>query len=366
MNNKEIFISCGDPSGELHASNLAKEIKRYAPEIKITSIGGKEIQKVSDKFLYNIVDLHLHGFWEPVKNYFNLRKLFNEKIVSYLKEIKPCAVIPVDFYGFNINLSKEANSLNIPVYYYISPQVWATRSGRIKKLKKYIDHMFVIFPFEEEIYRRAGIPVNFVGHPLLDIIKQNDTNQLQNENYVIGFFPGSRKQVVMWNLPIMIQTAKIIKRKIPNSEIIIFGRENIKECYRDIKEFPVVYDKDYEIRKKIDLAITASGTVTLENALLGIPMIVTYKLPWPMYFLIKSMINIQTITIVNLIANEQIVPEFIQRKAKPEEIAEKAISWLSDKDFLKEMKTKLLNIRKKLGEPGSYERTAKILLSKIN
>jgi len=365
MNSKEIFISCGDPSGDFHASNLAKEIKKFAPEIKITSIGGKEIQKVSDRFLYNIVDLHLHGFWEPVKNYFNLKKLFNEKVISYLKEIKPAAVIPVDFYGFNINLSREAKLLNIPVYYYISPQVWATRKARIGKLRKYIDHMFVIFPFEEEIYRRAGIPVNFVGHPLLDIIKQNNIHQMQKNNCVIGFFPGSRRQVVIWNLPVMLKTAEIIKRKIPESEIIIFGRENIKECYKDIKEFTVVYDENYEIRKKIDLAITASGTVTLENALLGIPMIVTYKLPWPMYFLIKSMINVQTITIVNLITDQQIVPEFIQRKAKPEEIAEKAIFWLSDKNFLKEMKTRLLNIRKKLGEPGSYERTAKILLSKI-
>ncbi|MFN3966529.1 MAG: lipid-A-disaccharide synthase, partial [Endomicrobiia bacterium] len=176
MNNREIFISCGDPSGDFHASNLAKEIKKIAPEIKITSIGGEEIKKASDNFLYNIVDLHLHGFWEPVKQYFNLRKFFNEKVVNYLKNSKPKAVIPVDFYGFNIKLAEKAKSLEIPVYYYISPQIWATRKGRIKKLKKYIDHIFVIFPFEEEIYRKAGISVDFVGHPLLDVVPQPNTD----------------------------------------------------------------------------------------------------------------------------------------------------------------------------------------------
>ncbi len=369
MNKKELFISCGDPSGDIHASNLAKEIKRLSPEIRITSIGGKEIQKVSDNFLYNIVDLHLHGFWEPVRQYFNLRKFFNKTIISYLKNTKPTAVIPVDFYGFNINLSKKSKLFNIPVYYYISPQVWATRYSRIKKLKKYIDHIFVIFPFEEEIYRRTGIPVDFVGHPLLDIIPQNFTEQPKNNNknkYTIGIFPGSRKPVVKWNLPVMLKTAKIIKEKFPQTEIVIFGLENLKDCYKEIDSFPVVYDRDYEARKKIDLSITTSGTVTLENALLGIPMIVTYKLPWPMYFLIKSMISISTITIVNLIVKENIVPEFIQKEAKPEKIAEKAISWLSEPKLLNEIKNKLIETRKKLGEIGSYERTAKILLSKIN
>lgn len=371
--NYELFISCGDLSADLHSANLIRAIKKFEPKLRITAIGGEELKKVSDNFLFNLVELNLHGFWEPVKHYFKLKNLLNQTIYNYLRSNRPAAVIPVDFYGFNINLCRISHDLNLNVLYYISPQVWATRPNRINQLKKYINHMFVIFQFEEKIYRTAGIPTTFVGHPLLDLIPEEiqiQDSSLQKFRIVeqkleIGLFPGSRKQVINWNLPIFLQTARIIKQSFQEVNFTIVGIESLKECYKNCNSINVNFDNNYNSRLKFDIAISTSGTVTLENALLGIPMIVIYRLPWSMYFLIKSIIKVSTITIVNLIAGEQIIPEFIQSKANPRNIAKLILKWLKNKNILVEIKHKYKQIRNMLGEPGSYDRTAKLILEKI-
>ncbi|MDI6640844.1 MAG: lipid-A-disaccharide synthase [Elusimicrobiota bacterium] len=369
----ELFVSCGDPSADLHSANLVRAIKKLSHDIKITSIGGEELEKVSDNFLFNMTDLNLHGFLEPIKHYFKLKDLLYNKIYNYLKTSLPNAVIPVDFYGFNINLCRLSRELGLKVFYYISPQIWATRPNRINQLKKYVNHMFVIFPFEEKIYRDANIPVTFVGHPLLDLIPEQQAISTGQHVPTIGLFPGSRKPVVKWNLPVMIQTANIIKEIYPEVKFQIAGLESLKDCYKNslristkrfILECEVNFNCDYNSRK-FDIAISTSGTVTLENALLGIPMVVIYKLPWMMYFFIKSIIRISTITIVNLIANEQIVPEFIQEKAKPRNIAEPIVRWFQNRNILVEIKEKYKQVRNMLGTQGSYDRTANLILKNI-
>lgn len=370
----ELFVSCGDPSADLHSANLVRAIKKISPDIKITSVGGKELEKVSDNFLFNLTDLNLHGFWEPIKYYFKLKDLLYDKIYNYLKISLPAAVIPVDFYGFNINLSKLAHELNLKVLYYISPQIWATRPNRINQLKKYVSHMFVIFPFEEKIYKDAGIQVTFVGHPLLDLIPEDISHITHHTSHInIGLFPGSRKPVVKWNLPVMLQTAKLIKEIYPEVKFQIAGLESLKDCYKDLLQIPtkrgilgceINFNCDYNLRK-FDIVISTSGTVTLENALLGIPMVVVYRLPWMMYFFIKSIIKISTITIVNLIADEQIVPEFIQNKAKPGNIASTIVQWLQNRNMLTGIKEKYKQVRNMLGLHGSYDRTANLILEKI-
>lgn len=367
---KEIFISCGDPSGDMHASNLAKWIKKLSPGIKITSMGGSRTESASDNFLCNLVDMQLHGIWEPAKHYFGLKKLLSEKIIPYLKQNRPSAIIPVDFYGFNIRLSGYARSMGIPVYYYVSPQVWATRPGRLRHLKKNIDHMFVIFPFEEKIYRDAGIPVSFTGHPLIDLVPHPNDYRQDTAALNVGVFPGSRKQVIRWNLPTMQGAVDILKDRFPQAKFYIFGFREFEELYKGVRSAEIIYGspdgKNYAGREQLSLAISTSGTVTLENALMGIPMIVTYKLPWPTYFLIKSLIRVSTITIVNLIMNENIVPEYIQRNAMPGLIANVATAWLKDPPALDKIREKFKSLRSRLGEEGVYERTARSILEKIH
>ncbi|MBU0951805.1 MAG: lipid-A-disaccharide synthase [Elusimicrobia bacterium] len=366
----EILISAGDPSGDLHAANLAREIKKLNSGIHISAVGGKKLNETSDTFIYDIVGLNLHGL-PSVKQYFNLKKLLNEDIAGYLKKNKPTAIIPVDFYGFNIKLAQQAQKQNIPVYYFISPQIWATRPERINAIKEFVNHISVIFPFEEKIYSQAGVPVTFVGNPLLDTIPTMPHKALKNsssEGFTIGLFPGSRKQVVSWNLQTMLDTAKLIKDKYPQIIFKIIGLYSLKNCYMNVPKdgFEILYESDYITRANFDFAITTSGTVALENTLIGLPMLVMYKLPWPLYFLIKSIIKVSSVTITNLLTNEKLVPEFLQRDAQPDKIANTVLNIISDENKLADIKQKLENVRDILGEPGVYNRTAKLILEKIN
>ncbi|OGS22626.1 MAG: lipid-A-disaccharide synthase [Elusimicrobia bacterium RIFOXYA2_FULL_39_19] len=363
----DILISAGDPSGDFHASKLALELKKLNKNLKISSIGGKHLRLASDSFIYNIVDLNLHGLWEPIKHSIALKYLIKNRIIPYLKTNNIKAVITVDFYGFNINLAEAAKSLNIPVYYFISPQVWATRPKRVYRLKNAVNHMFVIFPFEKEIYDKAGVPVTFVGNPVLDSIAKVEKKPVRSPetgSFTIGLFPGSRKQVINWNLPIMNKTAERIRIKYPNIEFKIFGMKSLEDCYKQHSDIKVVFDENNETRKKIDMAITTSGTVALENTLLEIPMIVMYHLPWLTYIIIKIMINVKNVTITNLLAGREIIPEYIQDKADPELIAGKTLDYLANISKLEDMKSEFRHIRNILGNPGCYERTARLIMEK--
>jgi len=393
---KEIFICAGDPSGDLHGSNLIKSIKKFQPDISVTSLGGRKMGEVSDNFLYDIVGLDVHGYFEPFKQYFKLKGILKNGI-EYIKNKRPGIVVLVDFYGFNIRIAEYAHSLNIPVYYYISPQVWATRIGRVEKIKKFIERMMVIFPFEKEIYENAGVPVTFVGHPLIDLIPPVPSpfplpsfgfaQDRQGERNKIGIFPGSRKPVVGWNLPILLETKRLLQDEFKDTKFIIFGLSKLKDCYKSDKQdspadkqdspadkqdspadksVEIVYDdSNYTARKKISLSIGVSGTTTLENALLGIPMVVMYRLPRLMYYLVKSMIQVENAAIVNLIFKQQIVPELIQDKAKPEDIKNIAGKFLTDKNLVTETQKKFLELRNLLGREGVSDRAAKMIVERI-
>jgi len=362
---KTIFFSVGDSSADLHASNIVLSLKGMDGDIKVCSAGGSRLKSVSDEFLYDIAGLDVHGYYEPFRQYFRLRDVFFGKIIPFLKNKKPDMVVLADYYGFNIRVAEAAKELGIPVYYFISPQVWATRPGRIWKIKKYVDRMLVIFPFEEQIYRDAGIPVTFVGHPLLDILPRGSgVEERGRERVRIGLFPGSRKQVIKWNLPVLLESAELIGRQISGAEFSIMGISTLKGCYGN--SVNVVYDAGYEDRRNLDLALSTSGTVTLENALLKIPMIVMYRLPALMYFIIKSMARVSQISIVNLIAGRPVIPEFIQDKAEPRKIADLAAEWLGDPGKTAEIREEYARLPALLGNGGAVEKAAKIIAEGIS
>jgi lipid-A-disaccharide synthase len=354
---KKILLVAGDTSADLHGANLVKELKKILPEIKISSLGGLHLSSVSDQFLYNLVELAVFGLGDSIKNYFFFRRIFQEVVLKFLDAERPDCVIPIDFYGFNIHLAREAKKRNIPVIYYISPQVWASRPGRVKKLARCIDKMIVILPFEEEIYQDAGVDTVFFGHPLLDIVPAIN-HQLSTINCHIGLLPGSRKSVISRHLPLLFNLAKMIKEKFPESRFFLPWTKNMPIDYLQemVKTSPVdislVNDENYEERKKFRIAFACSGTATLENALLGIPTIIIYKTTWFFYLVARSLVKVPYIGLVNIISGKNLFPEFIQHKIKTEKIVEKAESWLNNPQEWQKIHQELIDLRKKLGSPS--------------
>ncbi|MCL1972013.1 MAG: lipid-A-disaccharide synthase [Endomicrobia bacterium] len=361
MPNNKIFISAGDLSGEIHAANLVREIKKINPSCYISCAGGTNLKSVSDNFIEDIVNINAFGFL-PVKQIFFLKNVL-KKLVKYFETEKPEKVILTDYYGFHIHVAKAAKKLNIPVYYYISPQVWASRSGRIKTLAKNIKKMLCILPFEEKLYKDNGIDAVFVGNPLIDIVPEKQSFKQNFESSklpVIGLFPGSRKSVIKKHMPIILETAKILREKL-NAEFMMFAVN--KELNYKLPEY-IKFEtgNDFEKRRLADIAICPSGTVSLENSLLGIPMAVMYKLSYFNYFLIKMIAKVKYITIVNIMADRVIIPEFIQFDAKPEKIAESVISQINPEQYSAKVK-ELLEFRKMFGRPGVSKRAAEIILN---
>src|SRR3989339_309525 len=355
----KIFISAGDSSGEIHAAKLVSEIKKIEPGAFVSALGGDNLRNSADRFLFNLIDLSAFGFWAPFKQYFRLRKLFN-RIKTLWSADRPDKVILVDYYGFNIHLAKEARGRNIPVYYYISPQVWASRAGRIEKLRKYINKMIVILPFEEKLYKDRGVDAVFAGHPLIDLVPAAQWRY--GEKPVIGIFPGSRPSVAVKHLDTLYKAAALINKSIP-SEFLVFGTDNLKDLYAGCP-YKVVFEKDFKQRQNLTLALSVSGTVSLENTLLGIPMVVMYKLSALNYRLAKMLVKIKYITMANILTGKMLVPELIQSDASPEKIANKAIEMLKDRELLRSVSAELASLRSILGNSGSARRASGIIMEK--
>ncbi|MDR0822898.1 MAG: lipid-A-disaccharide synthase [Endomicrobium sp.] len=353
----KIFVSAGDLSGEIHLTNLVKEIKKIEPSAHIIGEGGRYLKEVCDEFICDIVNINAFGFL-PIKQIFFLKKVLKQ-IKKVFLEQKPDKVILTDYYGFHIIVARLAKSLNIPVYYFISPQVWASRTGRIEKLKQVVKKMLVIFPFEEKLYRDKGVDAVFIGHPLMDKVPQKENFNI-SQPPLIGLFPGSRKDTIKRHLPIVLETAKILREKLNASFLMFCSDKSLKGVLPEY--IRLANADDWNVRKSIDIALCPSGTVSLENAMLGIPMAVMYKLSNFNYFFIRAIIKVKYITIVNILADKDIVPEFIQFDARPQKIADNIIKQLKTQNYQDKAK-ELLSIRKIFGSSGAIKRAADIILN---
>lgn len=352
-----IFISAGDISGDIHAGNLAKELKKSATTT-IFSIGGNCLKKNVDFFIEDIVNINAFGFF-PIKQYFFLKEVF-KKVEKCLIENKINKVILVDYYGFNIHIAKLAHSLNIPVYYFVTPQVWASRKYRIKNIAKYVKIAFPILPFEKEMYEKENVQTFFEGNPLVDLVPtaQEKNIEVLKDNITIGLFAGSRKNTIKRHLPIIIDTVKKLKEKI-NANFVLFSVDKMEQ---NIPEYIKIKNgNDFEERKKIDIALCPSGTVSLENALMGIPMVVMYKLSWANYLLARLIIKVKYITLANILLNKELIPECIQHKATSNILSKKILEFLDIKTY-NNIREELLKFRNQLGPVGVYERVAKRIL----
>lgn len=372
----KLLVVAGDHSGDIHSAALCHALHHHSEKnnMHIAALGGDALRKEADVFLGDLVHLGGFGFIKPVLLYWKLRRILKNTIQKYLAEEKPDGVILVDYYGFNIHIAALCAALSIPVLYFISPQVWASRSYRLQRLKKYIARMFVIFPFEVPLYKKAGIPVTFVGHPLMDRMPDvpdlSEKRQRSNE-WHIGLLPGSRASEIIRHLPILINTAKKISAVNPKAKYSLFIPEHISSewlsrmgSWEDLS-MQIVKEDDFTLRKKLTFALTSSGTATLENALLGIPMAVVYKTSWATYFCARLMVRIPYICIVNILLNRYVVPEFIQHKASPDRIAKKTIELLSDYGAYSETCDLFQRLKQMLGEGNVVQRTAHLIVQEL-
>jgi lipid-A-disaccharide synthase len=316
------FIIAGEASGDLHASNLVKELLKKDPEAVIEGWGGDLMQDAGVTIKKHYKELAFMGFWEVIKNIRTI--LSNIKLCKlHIEEFKPDAMIFIDYPGFNLRIAEHTKKRGIPNFYYISPQVWAWKEGRVKKMKQILDHLLVILPFEKKWYsERHQFEVTFVGHPLIDAIENFQKKALSKDSFlekhsisnkpIIALLPGSRKQEITTKLPIMLQTVK----HYPNFQFIIGGAPSLgNEFYEPLiaqTGVKIIYNDTYNLLNNATLALVTSGTATLETALFKVPQVVCYKGSSISYAIAKRLIKIKYISLVNLIADEPVVKELIQ------------------------------------------------------
>lgn len=375
--NKNILVVAGDPSGDLHAADLIKALCAKDPEISVTAIGGVRMQEVSTHFIYNLVSVGAVGFAEPFKNFFLWLKLI-KLVRRYMEEKKPACVIAVDFYGFNSQVLGLAFHRKIPAFYYVSPQVWASRPGRAAKIARLTREIFVIFPFEEPLYKKVKGNATFVGHPLLDLMPEpaEKTVPPADGAWKIGILPGSRKGEIARHLPLFLNAFYAIKEQhakaraylfaVPEfpDELIVPELEKINKYWS--KDIEIVREKDYKVRAQLDFAFTCSGTATLENGLLGVPMAVAYQMGKFTYAVAKRVVKTPYISLVNILLKKPAVKELIQEKATVGNLAQEAFSFINNPPRMQAARKELLGLRQMLGSHGAAERAAQKILTYLS
>jgi lipid-A-disaccharide synthase len=377
-NTKRIMIVAGEASGDLHGGNLVQAMRRIDPTIRFYGVGGRKLKEAGVKLLADSADMAVVGLTEVFSKLGMILKV-RAQLKASMREDRPDLVILIDYPDFNLSLAKAAKKYGIKVFYYISPQVWAWRKGRIGQIKKTVDEMAVILPFEASLYNKAGVNVEFVGHPLLDVVGTKYSRKeaklkfgLKEGVTTVGILPGSRQSEVARLLPEMLRAAEIIEKKLKHVQFVLPLADTLDITFvsQIISQYPikveVIRNEVYDVIACADIAMVASGTATLETALIETPMVIIYKVSAPSYYVGKMVINIDHIGLVNIIAGRTVVPELIQDEASPEKIAATVVEILTDSKRMADIKIELSKIRDMLGSPGAAERTARLAYDMIN
>ena len=392
------MISAGEASGDIHAAKLVEALQKYIreafpenPTLECFGMGGSHLAKGGVELLVDVENNAVMGLLEVLHKYPTLRAGLST-LRKALTEREPDILILVDYPHFNMKLATTARELGIPVLFFIAPKVWASRSGRVNELKKLVDHMALILPFEKKLFDDAAVPCTYVGNPLLDnklLIAASDTPVSKKSTIPddtrkrIALLPGSRKSEVSLLLPTMLKTCEALTatQSDPENEIAISAqskiefvlpvadtikREDIEEIIKQHSvDVTLVEPSDYNALKSSDAALVASGTATLELAILGIPMVVTYKLNTISYQVLKRMLTTNYISLVNIIAGKQVVPEILQDEATAENLAQEVSKLLTDKTARNKQITELSSVYKQLGKEGASRRTAELAIALV-
>jgi len=375
MKSKKILLVAGEVSGDLHGSRLVEAVQRIDPDIEFFGIGGEGLERAGMKLLYPSQSLSVVGITEV---FFKLRAILKalQGLKKSIDRERPDLVILIDFPDFNLRLAKMAQRKGIPILYYIGPQVWAWRPRRIKLIARLVKKMIVLFPFEVPLYQAAGVDVEWVGHPLLDIVKPTLSREkafqqfgLDPRRRTVGLLPGSRKHEVERLLPPLLASAHLLQKEIPDLQFVIplapgLPKTLLLSRMGNISvPVAVVEGFTYDVMNLSELLIVASGTATLEGAIVGKPMIIVYKVSFLSYWVGRALIRLDHIGLVNLVAEKEIVPELIQKDVNPQQIADEAFRILRDPILSRKMAESVNKVRQKLGELGAAERAARIVTS---
>ena len=371
-----IMISCGEPSGDLYAGALAAEILRLAPGSVITGFGGDRLAAAGATLVENFSGLSVTGLLEVVRLLPRTYATY-KRLVADAEVHRPDVFVAVDFPDFNFVLARAMKKRGIPIVYYISPQLWAWRPGRMKTMKRLADRVLVIFPFEEQIYRDAGVPAKWVGHPLFDLHPPvRDRSEfltavgLDPACVTLALLPGSRTNEVREILPTLVDAALLIRARVPDVQFLIprapHLRDDLFAPLDGMKHgglpFALVDGQADDVLASANAAIVASGTVTVQAALHECPMVVVYKLSPLTYRLGKPFVRVSTYAMANLVAGRTVVPELIQDAFTPAAVCAEVVPMLTDRDRVARIKQDLREVRARLGEPGASRRAAEAVL----
>ena len=378
---KQIMIVTGEASGDMHGANLVRSMLAIAPDLEFFGMGGKELKDAGVEQLYDAAKLSVVGLTEVFSHLGDIlaaRRL----LIKRMRESRPALLILIDFPDFNLMLAKKAKKLGVPVFYYISPQVWAWRQGRVKKIGRLADRIAVIIPFEKDFYRSRGIEVDFVGHPLMDTVATTmDSEQFRESlsikpgKTIVGLLPGSRIKEIISLLPDFLAAAKHLSDATENDYVFVVPKastvshqlleENGISTFRDLLDIRVIDRNRYDLMASCDAVVAASGTVTLELAILGVPTVAAYRLSPRTFRLARLLVKLQWFSLVNLIADRTVIPELLQDEITPENIAHELSLILKDNKERHTMLQGLDEVRTKLGKPGASRRAAEIALSLV-
>ena len=369
----KILISAGEASGDIHAAAVTAALKQIDSSVEVFGMGGDALRAAGGEVLFDIKDHGVMGFVEVIKKLPDLFKLRSD-FARVMDERQPDCLVVVDYPGFNMKLAKVAHDKGIPVVSYIAPSAWAWNKGRAKNVAKIVDKVACIFPFEYDVYKEAGAPVEFVGHPLLDIVKPA-WERTEAEAWVgkqpghplVLLMPGSRLMEIEKMLPNLLAGAKLLKKQLPEVQFAMpragtipleLLQSKIKASGLDIK---ITEGHNYDLFSVADLALATSGTVTLEAALCGLPSIIVYRTSALNAFIARRVINIPNIGLPNIVAGRQILPELLQEEFTPASVAKTAVELLAP-ERRPQLEADLAFMKARLGEPGAVKRVAQLIL----
>ncbi len=369
-----LLLSCGEASGDLYAGALTRELRVLDPALSIAGLGGPQFEAAGGRLIDDYRDIAVTGLTEAItkvpRSFAALRRL-----VAAARAHRPDTLIVIDSPDFNFRLAPQVRKLGVPIVYYISPQIWAWRAARLNTIRAFADRVLVIFPFEEAIYREGGVPVEFVGHPLVDLCAPTATREqflaasgLAPNRPTIAVLPGSRPNEVARILPDLVAAAARINTAVPDAQFLVARAPHLDDrlfvpAGRSRFAPVVVVEGDTNtVLASADVVLTASGTATVQTALHDKPMVIVYRLSPMTYRLGRHLVTVDTIGMVNLIAGEKVVPELVQDAFTPDAVAREAISMLTDGARAARIRDGLARVRSRLGGPGASRRAAEAIV----
>ena len=370
------MLVVGEASGDMHGARLVKALSEKDQTLRFFGVAGEQLKQTKLEPLLDVSQIARMGLVELAGSLRSLWQAYRT-LGQALRERRPDLLVLIDFPEFNMRLARLAKKLAIPVLYYISPQIWAWRKGRVRQIARCVDHMAVVFPFEFALYESQGVKVSFVGHPLLDVVRSQEPREavlaqlaLDAKKRTIAILPGSRRGEVAYHLPVLLDAALRLSRDLSLQFLVIrastVDRQEVESLLNRVPlKIPIVEEKRYDALNACDLAWTASGTATVETALLLKPMIIVYRLSWLTYALARMLVNLRQVGMVNIIAGKAVVPELIQSDLTAAGLVKETRTLLDNPDLSARTVQKLAAVRAQLGTPGAADRVADIALSML-